>query len=88
MVTGKKQVREEANVTPSIMVGIPEAARLLGISRTTLLALDANGKLGPRPHRLGRRVLWERAELEEWAKAGCPSRRTWSETRARARVKS
>ncbi len=66
-------------------VGTSEAARLLGISRTTFLAMHASGKLGPRPHKYGRRVLWARAELEAWVRAGSPARRTWTKSTSRGR---
>jgi len=69
--------------TPPFMVGAIEAARLLGISRTSLYAMDASGKLGPRPHKYGRRVLWERDELEAWTKAGSPSRQAWGQIRGK-----
>lgn len=68
---------------PPFMVGANQAAYLLGISRTTLYSMNANGQLGPRPHKYGRRSLWERAELEAWIKAGSPSRQAWSQIRGK-----
>jgi len=68
---------------PPLMVGADQTARLLGISRTTLYAMHANGQLGPCPHKYGRRSLWERAELEAWIKAGSPSRQAWGQIRGK-----
>lgn len=67
---------------PSWLVGVAEAARLCGVSRATWDRLEAAGRVGPAPVRLGGRVLYRRAELEEWTAAGCPDRRTWAALRA------
>lgn len=55
-----------------------EAARLLGISRSTFLKLHAAGKV-PMPVRFGRAVRWRREEMNEWLAAGAPSRARWLE---------
>jgi predicted DNA-binding transcriptional regulator AlpA len=52
------------------------AARLAGVSRATWWRLHAAGRT-PAPVRLGRKVLWRRAELAAWIGAGCPDRRGW-----------
>ena len=85
MATRKRQSVSKNHPSPPLMVSITEAARLLGISRTTFLVMNDTGKLGPRSHKYGRRVLWERAELEDWVKAGSPSRRTWANMKSKAR---
>jgi hypothetical protein len=41
----------------------PLAAQYLGISETTLR------NAGPRPKNIGRRVLWDRTDLDRWADA-------------------
>lgn len=53
----------------------PEAtARVLGVSRTSLYALEGAGKL-PRPAlRQGRLVRWSSEDLRRWVAAGCPDR--------------
>lgn len=43
-------------------VGAADGAKLLGISRSGFLKFVKIGRL-PRPTRLGRRVLWDTAEL-------------------------
>jgi excisionase family DNA binding protein len=55
-----------------------EAARLLGISRSTFLKLHAAGKT-PMPVRFGRAVRWRRDDLKAWLDAGAPSRAKWLE---------
>lgn len=56
-----------------ILVDSKTAARLLGVSRSTLDSWDSAG-LCPAPVRLGGRVLWSVDKLRDWAQAGCPSR--------------
>ncbi len=53
-----------------------EAAGLIGVSRSTFCQWHTSGRL-PRPRRLGRVVLWDRAELIAWFKAKCPPRQKW-----------
>lgn len=60
----------------SLMINDRGAARLCGIGRTAWLSHVSAGKT-PAPVRLGRRVLWNREEIEAWCKAGCPSREKW-----------
>ncbi|MSR60318.1 MAG: DNA-binding protein [Planctomycetaceae bacterium] len=62
-------------------------ARLLRISKRSLMRLRSRGKL-PRPIQLGRSVRWRTAEIREWVEAGCPPMSTWESTAAprRARV--
>ena len=54
----------------SLLVGKAEAARLTGISASSLDRLVSCGKFLS-PIRLGGRVLWNRRALEEWCAAGC-----------------
>ncbi len=59
-----------------------QLARLLGdLSVSSIERLDASGRLGPRPVRLGRLVRWSRQELEDWIAAGCPVRHVWEKQR-------
>lgn len=60
-----------------ILIDANEAAELLSISRATFLRLDRSGRLGPPSVRLGRLVRWNRAQIEQWAAAGCPPRSRW-----------
>lgn len=57
--------RHPAAVAP-LTYSRAELARALGISAPTLDRLDAAGRIGPRPVRLGGRKLWVRSEVEEW----------------------
>lgn len=59
-----------------ILVAADRAALLLSISERTLRKLDSMEQI-PTPVRIGRRVLWSVAELEEWVEAGCPPRHRW-----------
>lgn len=52
-------------------------ARTLGVSRSFVHKLHAQGKL-PAPVRLGRCLRWRAAEITAWLAAGCPSRSEWS----------
>ena len=49
-----------------ILVPVPVAARLMGVSEDTIRALEGSGTLPS--VRIGRRVLFNRAGLEEWAR--------------------
>lgn len=51
-------------------------AALLGVGKRHIDGLRAAGKL-PAPIRLGRSIRWSRAELEAWARHGCPARERW-----------
>ena len=55
-----------------------EVAKLLNISERHVWALNSSGRL-PRPIRLGRRVLWSRAEIAAWIEAGAPTRDRWEQ---------
>jgi predicted DNA-binding transcriptional regulator AlpA len=61
----------------ALLLDARRAATLCGVSRGHWLSLTAQG-LTPDPVRLGRRVLWRRAELESWVQAGCPPRCRWA----------
>jgi len=68
----------------ALLVDAAEAARLLGISRTTFFGQLASGRIGPRPIRIGRCLRFSREEMERWCGAGCPPRSVW-EARQEAR---
>lgn len=61
-----------------------ECARWLGVSKTTWSRSNIAGKT-PRGLRLGRLVLWDRAELERWLEAGMPNRVTWEANNKRTK---
>jgi predicted DNA-binding transcriptional regulator AlpA len=60
------------------------AACLAGVSRATWWRLHAAAKT-PAAIKLGRKVLWNRAELESWIAAKCPSRDLWESMRSQSR---
>lgn len=68
----------------TLVVDAREAARLLGISRSTFMKLHSAGKV-PSPLRFGRAVRWRRAEIEAWIEAGAPSRDKWIRMRKTGR---
>jgi hypothetical protein len=62
------------------LVGIEDAAGMLGISVTAFKALDRTGQFGPMPVVLGsfRRRLYSVEELRRWVIDGhCCSREKW-----------
>ena len=63
------------------LVGVDDAASMLGISVTAFKALDRVGQIGPMPIRIGtlQRRLYSVCELRRWAEAGCPTRERWQE---------
>lgn len=63
-----------------LLISFESAAKLLGISRATLYMLHADGRLGPMVHKIGRRSLLSRAELERWVASGLPPRTQWMGT--------
>ena len=60
-----------------LLLSFAEAARLLSISRATLYMLHADGRLGLLVHKIGRRSLLNRAELESWVNHNMPPRCQW-----------
>ncbi|MCJ7511263.1 MAG: helix-turn-helix domain-containing protein [Dehalococcoidia bacterium] len=69
---GSEVLRVTAATDESVLLTVPEAARLLRISRNLAYELIRQGRL---PHvRLGRRILVPRFGLEQWIarEAGLP----------------
>jgi excisionase family DNA binding protein len=75
MSTTTQAVEPERLALPAV-----EVAKLLGISKRHLAALNASGRL-PRAVRLGRSVRWRADELRDWLAAGAPSRERWEAMR-------
>ena len=55
-------------------------ARRLSVSLRHFDAMDNTGRI-PQAVRFGRSKRWPIAEIEEWERAGCPSRQEWSARR-------
>lgn len=68
-----------------LLLSAGEAAQTLGISRSLFYGLHSSGQIGPMPVKLGGRVLYRRAELEKWVRAGCPARERWEQVRGGTR---
>jgi predicted DNA-binding transcriptional regulator AlpA len=63
----------------ALLVNLPTCAARLAISERQLRRLILSGHFGPQVIRLGRRaVRVNDAELEAWARAGCPARTRWT----------
>ena len=63
-----------------LAVGAADAARMLGISRSSWLGLVSAGR-APGGIRLGRRVVWRVGELGDWLNAGAPTCDAWARQR-------
>jgi predicted DNA-binding transcriptional regulator AlpA len=61
-----------------------EVAKLLRISQRHLWNLDRDGKIGPKPVRLGKSRRWQSDQVRAWLNAGCPDRVTWEAKRTSA----
>ena len=59
----------------SALLDVAQVAKLLSCRTRHVYRLTDSGKL-PRPVKLGALVRWNRAALEAWLDAGCPSCRT------------
>jgi predicted DNA-binding transcriptional regulator AlpA len=59
--------RHESRDFPNRLLSVPEAARSLGLSASTLNKLRLSGD-GPLYMKLGRRVLYDLRDLEAWAR--------------------
>ena len=65
------------NKEDSILIPTLEVCKRLGIGKSLFFRLLSSGLVGPKKIMLGRRVLWNRKEMEDWCNAGCPSRENW-----------
>ena len=59
------------HVSPQLL-DVQAVATLLGCSPRTVYRLSDSGKM-PSPVKLGALIRWNRAAVEEWIAAGCPS---------------
>jgi predicted DNA-binding transcriptional regulator AlpA len=73
------QSQQEARgrfASPVAHVAAPAAAQFCGISRATWYRMCAAGQ-APTASKLGRRRMWNVAELRAWLAAKCPPQRDW-----------
>jgi predicted DNA-binding transcriptional regulator AlpA len=61
----------------AFLVSAEDAAALIGVGRSHFYALHSSGRLGPMPVKLGKRTLWVRQDLMDWAAQHCPPRQKW-----------
>lgn len=54
------------------LLGVKETCALLKVSQRTLYRLRDSGRM-PRPNKLGGKNVWQKSELAEWIRAGCPA---------------
>lgn len=64
------------SIRQPLLVDVRDAAKQLGMSRSTFLKLHNSGRV-PLPLRFGRVVRWRVEELQAWVTAGCPGRDAW-----------
>lgn len=68
-----KQIPDEDS---SRLVTAKEMAKMMNLSARTVWRLYRARKI-PKATRIGYAVRWNRKEIEEWIKAGCPARAEW-----------
>ena len=74
--TSQNEKESDSKIEP-LLVSIDEAARLLGIGKTTFYQLCSSGRIGPMAIKFGKRSLFRLDELREWVAADCPPRVKW-----------
>lgn len=77
MKKGKVEIDKD-----SILIPTDEVCRRLGIGKSLFFNLLSSGQIGPKKITLGRRVLWNPREFEQWADCSCPGREQWLRMRA------
>ncbi len=66
-------------ISEPLLLDVQAVARLVGLSRASVLRMAASGKM-PLPLHLGRSRRWRAEELRDWTRAGCPPRSRWEWT--------
>ena len=74
----KDKQSPEPQIQP-LLLTVSQVCQYLNIKRATFYKINATGAFGLLPVRLGtcRKVLYSRAELDAFVKAGCPHRKVW-----------
>jgi len=65
---------------PPALLNVGQVAELCGCSSRHVYRQSDSGRM-PRPVKLGNLVRWNRAAIEDWIEAGCPTTRRVSATR-------
>ena len=83
----KIQTPEPPQIEAALLT-IPQVCQYLNIKRATFYKINATGAFGLLPVRLGtcRKVLFSRAELDAYVRAGCPHRKQWQIQRKENRL--
>ncbi|MHC4365195.1 MAG: helix-turn-helix transcriptional regulator [Planctomycetota bacterium] len=70
-------------IEPALLT-IQQVCQFLNIKRATFYKINATGAFGLLPVKLGtcRKVLYSRAELDSYVRAGCPHRKQWQMLKA------
>ncbi len=73
-----KKSPEPLRIEPALLT-IPQVCEFLNVKRATFYKINATGAFGLLPIKLGtcRKVLYSRAELDAYVRAGCPHRKQW-----------
>jgi predicted DNA-binding transcriptional regulator AlpA len=69
--------RDTTIMSPAELIGPAEAAKLLGIGRTSLHSLRLTERFAPATVELCG-PKWRRQEVLDWIAAGCPHRKAWA----------
>lgn len=63
--------------SPPALLTLSEAAALCRMSKPTFWRRRRDGSIGPRPARVGGKLLYRADELREWIAAGMPPAADW-----------
>ena len=71
-------VEAPVKIEPALLT-IPQVCAYLNIGRATFYKINATGTFGLLPVKLGtcKKVLYSRAELDDYVKSNCPHRKQW-----------
>ena len=73
-----RQSLQPLKIEPALLT-ILQVCEYLNIKRATFYKINATGAFGLLPIKLGtcRKVLYSKAELDAYVRAGCPHRKQW-----------
>lgn len=71
---------ESPKIEPALLT-VEQTCQFLNVSRALLYSRLSGQVFGVLPIRIGRKVLFSKAELEAYVKAGMPSRQKWQAMR-------
>lgn len=56
-----------------LLIGVDDVARLLRCSSRTVRRVAEAGRM-PKPVRIGALLRWDKEQIREWVRQGCPKR--------------